>query len=94
MFVIYLGDSKHYPVPNSGDTIPITIEGDNPSVHLYNIADDHEELHELSTSRPDIVNLLLDRLQYYNSTAVPCRYPNPDPQSSPSLHGGVWGPWM
>ena len=68
----------------------------NPSqsVHLYNIAEDHEEDFELSADRPDIVNLLLDRLLYYNSTAVPCRYPPEDIRASPSLHGGVWGPWM
>ena len=27
------------------------------------------------------------------TTAVPPRYPKPDPNSNPGKHGGVWGPW-
>ena len=60
---------------------------------LFNITADPEERHDLSESRPEVVRQLLDRLLYYNSTAVPPRFPKSDPNSNPEKHGGVWGPW-
>lgn len=63
------------------------------NVWLFNITADPEERHDLTTSEPEVVKHLLQRLSHYNSTAVPPRYPEPDPESNPKLHGGVWGPW-
>ena len=66
-------------------------------VWLFNVTADPEERHDLSEiatgSAPLYMALLLDRLLYYNSTAVTPRFPKPDPNSNPKKHGGVWGPW-
>ena len=66
---------------------------DDKNVWLFNIRDDPFEHMDLSDTRQDIVKYLLDRLVYYNSTAVPARYPPPDPKSNPALHGNAWVPW-
>ena len=34
------------------------------------------------------------RLEEYNKTAVPVRYPDPDPAANPALHDGIWSPWV
>ena len=34
------------------------------------------------------------RLGYYNSTAVPVRYPPLDANADPARHGRAWGPWV
>ncbi|XP_076452393.1 arylsulfatase B-like [Babylonia areolata] len=69
-------------------------DGDNQkNVWLFNVVEDPEERHDLSGSKPEVVRKLLDRLQYYNSTAVPVNFPDPDPNADPGKHGGVWGPW-
>ena len=66
----------------------------NKNIWLFNITADPTEHHDLSDSHPDIVKQLLDRLAFYNSTAVPCRYPAMDPDANPELHVGAWGPWV
>lgn len=71
----------------------ISSEAANKNLWLFNIAVDPEERDDLSEQYPDVVRKMLDRLQAYNATAVPVRYPKPDPRSNPKLHGGVWGPW-
>ena len=63
------------------------------SVRLYDMKIDKYEIKNLASLYPEVVKSLLDRLQAYNQTAVPCRYPHYDPKSDPALHGGVWGPW-
>ena len=60
---------------------------------LFNIAEDPNEYHDLSESQPDIVELLLDRLQAYYSTAIPVKYPPGDPDADPALHNGTWTNW-
>lgn len=64
------------------------------NVWLFNITADPQERHDLSDSKPEVVKMMLERLKYYQSTAVPARFPKPDPNSNPAKHGGVWGPWM
>ena len=64
------------------------------NVWLFDIENDPNETEDLSYSNPKIVRFLLDRLAYYNSTAVPVRFPDLDPDADPAKHGGVWGPWM
>lgn len=66
----------------------------NGLVQLYNIEDDPYERNEVSASNADVVDDLLKRLVAYNKTAVPVRYPFPDPFASPIFHGGYWGPWV
>ncbi|KAK2142097.1 hypothetical protein LSH36_997g02058 [Paralvinella palmiformis] len=53
---------------------------------LFNIRTDPLEKNDVSLEYPDIVHHLLDRLSYYNSTAVPVRYPQSDPEADPALH--------
>ncbi|PVD28249.1 hypothetical protein C0Q70_10836 [Pomacea canaliculata] len=64
------------------------------NVWLFNITADPEERVDLSHTHLDLVQQLLERLDYYNATAVPPRYPPDDPNSNPERHGGVWGPWQ
>ena len=42
----------------------------------------------------DIVNFLLSRLSFYNSTQVPINFPDVDPLSYPKYHDGFWKPWL
>lgn len=63
------------------------------STFLFNIREDPEERNELSKVYPDMVAFLMKKLSEYNATAVPVRYPAPDPASNPELHGNVWTPW-
>ncbi|XP_050416097.2 arylsulfatase J [Patella vulgata] len=90
------GDSHWVPPPHlqvdKNLTLPSTNSQDQ-NLWLFNIKDDPNERRELSALYPDIVKSMLDRLDYYSNTAVPVRYPDPDPQANPDLHGGVWGPW-
>lgn len=64
------------------------------STFLFNIREDPEERNELSAVYPDKVAFLMQRIREYNATAVPVRYPDPDPASLPELHGNVWSPWV
>ena len=64
------------------------------STFLFNIREDPEERNELSSVFPEMVSFLMKKLAEYNATAVPVRYPNPDPASKPKLHGNVWSPWV
>ena len=64
------------------------------STFLFNIREDPEERNELSSAFPEMVSLLMKKLKEYNSTAVPVRYPDPDPLSKPELYGFVWTPWV
>ena len=66
----------------------------NKTIFLFNVANDPEEREEISEQHPEVVRDLLNRIRMYDTTAVPPRFPNPDPKSNPSKHGGVWKPWM
>ena len=61
---------------------------------LFNITHDPCERNDLSKVYPFIVDQLLSRIEVYNGTAVPVRYPPPDPKSKPQYHGGKWVPWV
>ena len=63
------------------------------STFLFNIREDPEERNDLSEVFPDMVSFLMKKLTEYNATAVPVRYPDPDPASNPELYGNVWTPW-
>lgn len=67
-----------------------------PQTFLFNITADPAERNDLSSSNPDVVKALMKRLEDYKKGAVPCRFPDPDPQANPNLPGrsGVWEPWM
>ena len=90
--------------PGIGDWVPAAemnkptqsstgCQGPN-SVFLFNVTDDPEERKDVSEQHPDVVRDLLERIEVYNATAVPARFPDPDPNSLPAKHGGIWAPWM
>ena len=66
----------------------------NLNVRLYDISSDPLEDFEISNQHTEIVEKMLDMLSSYNSTAVPCRYPKPDPAGLPDQNGGFWKPWI
>ncbi|KAK7478758.1 hypothetical protein BaRGS_00029969 [Batillaria attramentaria] len=83
------------PPPSSNLYVPKTNhDAPTKNVWLFNLQSDPYEEVDLADERPDIVKQLLQRLAYYNSTAVPAVYPSADPQCDPKLHGGFWGPWQ
>ena len=71
-----------------------TPEPKGKNLWLFDLATDPNEKHDVSIKYPSVVKEMLDKLAAYNSTSVPCRYPKPDPQANPQLHGGAWGPWV
>ena len=93
---MYLTGNSHWvPPPHvTADTDDTLRFVPKKNVWLFDVAADPWERHDLSDKRPDIVKSLLERLAFYNSTAVPVRYPPMDPNSYPSKHGGVWSPWQ
>jgi len=64
------------------------------TVELYHLDTDPNEWHDVSTESPSIVAKLMARIQAYNATAVPVRYPAMDPAGDPQRHGGVWTFWQ
>ncbi|KAK7087662.1 arylsulfatase B-like [Littorina saxatilis] len=89
------GNSSWIPPPSDSLFFVPTPVDDAPdkNIWLFNIKDDPNERNDLSQTRPDIVKQLLGRLAFYNSTAVPVRFPPDSLKASPRFHGGVWGPW-
>ncbi|XP_064616011.1 arylsulfatase B-like [Liolophura sinensis] len=87
------GNSSWIPPPHMAGKTQISSEAPTKNLWLFNIAVDPEERDDISEQYPDMVRKMLERLQAYNVTAVPVRYPKPDPRSNPKLHGGAWGPW-
>ncbi|KAK3749068.1 hypothetical protein RRG08_034043 [Elysia crispata] len=61
---------------------------------LFNVVDDPSETNDLSARMPDKVREMLDRLAFYNATALTPWYPDSDPNCDPDLHGGSWEPWI
>ena len=67
---------------------------EDKNIWLFNITADPTEDNDLSETHPQVVKQLLDRLQYYQSTAVKCNYPPDDQKANPKYHGGAWLPWV
>ena len=90
------GDSRWIPARNSSLDLSEekNFKNDIKKLFLFNIAEDPDERHELSSQYPEKVKELLARLEEYNNTAVPVQYPDLDPASDPKLHGGAWSPWV
>ena len=89
------GNGSWVPSPEMKKSVQISSDRQNPnSIFLFNIAQDPEEREELSEKHPEIVRELLARVEMFNSTSVPARFPRPDPDSKPCRHGGVWVPWI
>ena len=89
------GNGSWIPPPSDSLIFIPTSLDDAPqkNIWLFNITADPNERSDLSQSHPDVVKQLLERLAFYNSTAVPVRFPPNSISASPRFHGGVWGPW-
>ncbi|XP_059147351.1 arylsulfatase B-like [Physella acuta] len=91
------GDGKWYPPPHlekhNVQHSNVTAASDK-NVWLFNVSEDPSEVIDLSNILVGQVRSMLERLQYYNSTAVPPQYPDSDPNCDPKLHGGFWGQWL
>ncbi|XP_033733067.1 LOW QUALITY PROTEIN: arylsulfatase B-like [Pecten maximus] len=61
---------------------------------LFDLSKDPNEMDDLSDVYPDITRKLLGMLEAANRTAVPCSFPDPDPDSNPTNFDGFWGPWL
>ena len=90
---VFPGNSSWIPPPSDTLYFTPTVAETTQNLWLFNIENDPNEHNDLSASRQDVVLKLLDRLAFYNSTAVPVRYPPYDPKANPKYHGGVWLPW-
>ncbi|KAK7094926.1 hypothetical protein V1264_006406 [Littorina saxatilis] len=89
------GNSSWIPPPSTSLYFPKTShDAPEKNVWLFHVTSDPDEEIDLSSKHPDIVKELLQRLAYYNSTAVPPVYPKSDPNCDPKLHNGFWGPWV
>ncbi|XP_077868272.1 arylsulfatase B-like [Saccoglossus kowalevskii] len=73
-----------------------TVESsDDGMVRLYHIKEDAEEKVNLVHYRPDIVFMLLQRLHYHNTTAVPPGEVDKfSVRADPARHGMAWNPWI
>ncbi|KAI8767903.1 arylsulfatase J [Biomphalaria glabrata] len=61
---------------------------------LFDIENDPCEYNNIADHLPVIVEVLTQRLRMYESTMIPPANKPIDPKGDPSLHGGVWGPWL
>ncbi|XP_077994401.1 arylsulfatase I-like [Glandiceps talaboti] len=61
---------------------------------LFDVKRDPCEYVNLADKYPDILHILLSRLQEYNSTAVPPMFPEFNPAAYPYKHNGAWTPWV
>ena len=60
---------------------------------LFHIPTDPCEYNNIADIRPEVVQILLERIKVYASGAVePVNKPT-DPAANPKYHGGVWSPW-
>ena len=64
------------------------------NIWLFDLSVDPSEMHDVFEQNLDIAIDMLNRLQKYQLTAVPARFPKDDEQCNPDLHGGAWGPWL
>ncbi|XP_076092526.1 arylsulfatase B-like [Mytilus galloprovincialis] len=88
------GNGSWIPEPTSHLSAIYQYESEKKNLWLFNIAEDPTEHTDLSNKYPDIVKTMLDLLQGFNHTSVPCYYPKEDKRGNPELLGGYWGPWM
>ncbi|KAF7641475.1 hypothetical protein LDENG_00280420, partial [Lucifuga dentata] len=80
----YPGCDVWFPRPGENENSSITSEMDLlKPVMLFDVEKDPEERNEVSDRFPEVVDYLLSRLQYYQSTALPINFPPDDPKCDP-----------
>eukprot|EP00931_Biecheleriopsis_adriatica_P054194 TRINITY_DN31864_c0_g1_i1.p1 TRINITY_DN31864_c0_g1~~TRINITY_DN31864_c0_g1_i1.p1 ORF type:complete len:257 (+),score=42.39 TRINITY_DN31864_c0_g1_i1:324-1094(+) len=71
--------------------------GENTSMQLFNVVEDVGETVDLTSKMPDKVEELKNRLRHFELSRVgdvAMEKAPPVAAANPSLHGGVWLPWM
>jgi len=66
----------------------------NAPINLFDLSEDPREEINVYDSNPEIVSMLLARLEYYRSVALTPDFPPDDPLANPDLHNGTWTPWI
>ena len=97
--------------PNPRNTSETRSDVDDSGPFIFNFEKDPTESRNLygNESYADVQQQLFDRLAFYNASAHPCSYPDPDPAAQPTpIEGlvvctqddgacrnlGVWKPWQ
>jgi len=68
----------------------------NTTIHLFNLAEDESEHHNLAAYHPEIVNTLLQRIAFYADPENGFKKPQfmfPSPKGFPINHNGTWAPF-
>ena len=61
---------------------------------IFNVLEDHCEQYNQIDENQHIVGHLLQRLKYFNKTALPLAKQKADPEGLPLNQDGVWRPWV
>ncbi|XP_066501697.1 arylsulfatase B isoform X2 [Hoplias malabaricus] len=88
----YPGCPVWFPRPGVSPGPPSLSPEPVKQVQLFDIESDPEERKELSEQQPDVVKMLLQRLEVYQKEAMPITFPDDDPACDPQ-QTGAWGPW-
>ncbi|XP_029941284.1 arylsulfatase B [Salarias fasciatus] len=88
----YPGCDHWFPRPGDDNSSSSAQPEPLKPVMLFDIENDPEERKEVSAQFPTVVDYLLNRLQKYQSGALPVKYPDDDPRCDPGPTG-AWGPW-
>ena len=63
-------------------------------IQLFNIMNDPTEGTEVSAANPEIVDIMIEKLQDYAKGMVKSQKPGVDLQADPKFHKGFWQPWI
>lgn len=63
-------------------------------IWLFNVTADPNEKNNMAVTFQDIVALMKEKIDTYNSTHVVQMDPPFDPTADPKNFGGVWTPWL
>ena len=61
---------------------------------LFNIKKDPCEVNNIFDAYPDVAQLLINKIDQYNRSAVPSGFQPIDTKAMPQLHDYYWGPWV
>jgi len=88
----------HEKTQQTPQPIPADIFGHpqhNTTVLLFDLETDPTESHNLAHDYPEVVKFLLERLAFYNASAVPPNFPKrADPAANPARWNFTWTPWQ
>ena len=82
------------PESPNNSSLPLSQKTRSKNAWLFNITQDLYEQNDLSSTKPYLVKLLLDRINTYHRTAVTPQPEGDDLRCDPSLNGYAWKPWV